>query len=784
MKKQSALNLIFSLTFSLASKDQSRFIENLNLNFTLKNDQAFPDKFRVKFSEFGENFDFEFVKSTAHRGTDNVYVISNGQPTEYTFKSADLYEKYEQISGDGWATLTRYKILNNQLRFIGTVYSTRSQNFAFDIYPVFTNGSSNYTSDSNKHQIKKRSVNSDYSSQNLDYIISPETFAKINNTIRFLFQKWSSSRKKTGRVGLDGQPINLYVELLVVTDSSVYDYHRRFIGTDDQSLIFSQMRIYYAHLINGINQRYTNSLMNDPDLKIFIVLKNYLFLTNPADQTWLDVENVGDSNFSTYEGKEVVITDKTLTAFTNFMNSKTFQFTYDHAVALFNKDLWSNDLTAAPANRKGVAGFATIGQVCQTNKYSISEDSGGFANSIVIAHELGHNLGSLHDGEVGCDDSLNFIMTPVLNSNPPQTNFYLFSDCSINQFKSVLLNDQLNDVSSTASCLTNIPTSFPAELSLVSLTYPGLIWTANDQCKMQYGPQSSSCPLLINSGSCALFCYPNTTSLSCLSVPGGAVDGTACDVGKICINGECVLDQKASNNTCLFGDTIMPTNVLVGYQLGLTVNQINCSELFRLGELANHGVDAYCSDPRISTSCCQSCRKYKILTCKDNFYDCARYSTLCDNALLNGSPIWQSCLRSCNRCPNINSVQRCNESISLCQNGGTCRNTTVSGAIGFECVCLLGYSGQFCETKNPCLSNPCLNGGTCNLLGSSGYTCSCLGICSSFNCEGCANPISTTTTATTTTTANLHSMPKWCYLSKLGWWLCLRLPTRLHRAIM
>ena len=55
------------------------------------------------------------------------------------------------------------------------------------------------------------------------------------------------------KVGANGQPISLYIELLVVTDSTVFDYHKNFIGSNDQNLIFSQMRIYYAHLINGVS---------------------------------------------------------------------------------------------------------------------------------------------------------------------------------------------------------------------------------------------------------------------------------------------------------------------------------------------------------------------------------------------------------------------------------------------------------------------------------------------------------------------------------------------------
>ena len=44
---------------------------------------------------------------------------------------------------------------------------------------------------------------------------------------------------------------------------------------------------------------------------------------------------MGEPNNTVYEGKQVVLADKTLVAFTDYMNSKTFDFAYDHAVALF-----------------------------------------------------------------------------------------------------------------------------------------------------------------------------------------------------------------------------------------------------------------------------------------------------------------------------------------------------------------------------------------------------------------------------------------------------------------
>ena len=58
-------------------------------------------------------------------------------------------------------------------------------------------------------------------------------------------------------------------------------------------------------------------------------------MQSAADCKWTDPALVGDSAYPTYLGRPVVAADPTLLAFKNYMQAKTFTFTYDHAVGLF-----------------------------------------------------------------------------------------------------------------------------------------------------------------------------------------------------------------------------------------------------------------------------------------------------------------------------------------------------------------------------------------------------------------------------------------------------------------
>lgn len=49
------------------------------------------------------------------------------------------------------------------------------------------------------------------------------------------------------------KPIELYVELLMVADHSVFEDHKRFLESNDDELIFANIKSYFAHIVGAVS---------------------------------------------------------------------------------------------------------------------------------------------------------------------------------------------------------------------------------------------------------------------------------------------------------------------------------------------------------------------------------------------------------------------------------------------------------------------------------------------------------------------------------------------------
>lgn len=93
----------------------------------------------------------------------------------------------------------------------------------------------------------------------------------------------------------------------------------------------------------------------------------------------------------------------------------------------------------------GIAGIAYLGVLCSSFAgYGVDWDAGSeTTNSLVFAHELGHNFDAPHDGQDECaDETFRGIMNPSINGSEE------FSQCSL---------EQMQPEVAAASCLVTSP---------------------------------------------------------------------------------------------------------------------------------------------------------------------------------------------------------------------------------------------------------------------------------------------------------------------------------------
>lgn len=72
---------------------------------------------------------------------------------------------------------------------------------------------------------------------------------------------------------------NYLIEVLVVTDYSIFQTFQKLTKINQEKALISYMKIYFTQLINEVNFKYINSFNDDSELRISVKLKNFLFST-------------------------------------------------------------------------------------------------------------------------------------------------------------------------------------------------------------------------------------------------------------------------------------------------------------------------------------------------------------------------------------------------------------------------------------------------------------------------------------------------------------------------
>lgn len=198
------------------------------------------------------------------------------------------------------------------------------------------------------------------------------------------------------------------------------------------------------------------------------------------------------------------------------------------------------------------AGLAYVGQpgvsgVCTDTGAALTErGSSTFFSALLIAHEIGHNMGAGHDGEpnTGCETvPETYLMAPVINGNDE------FSQCSI---------DIIKALTSSANCINEIP-----DVDLV-LNPPD----AGTEIEAPLGGEFELVFDIFNAGSDAAgnivaeLDIPAGLTLITLSVRDGA-----CSTAK----GQCVIDRLGAGAVAGISATLS-ADTLGSYVVGLGVS--------------------------------------------------------------------------------------------------------------------------------------------------------------------------------------------------------------------
>ncbi|CAL1295322.1 unnamed protein product [Larinioides sclopetarius] len=203
---------------------------------------------------------------------------------------------------------------------------------------------------------------------------------------------------------------------------------------------------------------------------------------------------------------------------------------WDHALMLSGYDL--HKLTPGNEKNKKVLGLAWVNGMCRPKHSCTLNEGSSFEAAFVIAHEMGHSLGMMHDGRGNDCDPSAYLMSE--KTGPGRITWSTCSNDYLDRFFQKGYGACLDDDSSYT--LENVNHPFDDKL-------PGERFDLEEQCKLSLGDEFK--PHVVpktpfNNVCRELWCVSGLWA----SVAHPALEGSSCGTGKHCIQGKC---KEATN---------------------------------------------------------------------------------------------------------------------------------------------------------------------------------------------------------------------------------------------
>uniref|UniRef100_A0A0N5B844 Peptidase M12B domain-containing protein n=1 Tax=Strongyloides papillosus TaxID=174720 RepID=A0A0N5B844_STREA len=299
------------------------------------------------------------------------------------------------------------------------------------------------------------------------------------------------------------------LEIALFLDSELYNYFKREFSLEPEKHLMD----FSLALINNVHLLYQQPTLS-PNLEIVIVhfemwksqpngLETFIHRNGQA-QTLLDA-------FCRYQSRINPGTDLTDSGH------------WDHGVMLTGYDIYHTT--------KSVAGVAPVGRMCD-DVFSCSLVEGlHLGRSFVLAHEMGHSFGMVHDGVQNDCHKSSYLMSSVNGAGKTT-----WSECSSREFTAFLR--QLDD-SGRGNCLRDPSISISKADHLKDGRLPGQRFTLDQQCSYFWGTDYQ---VEIPNGRrlediCRILWCGNNGST--ISTAHPALEGSWCGDKKWCHHGKC-----------------------------------------------------------------------------------------------------------------------------------------------------------------------------------------------------------------------------------------------------